>query len=178
MSDEPVKRRARAFAALIGLGALTACATIEQDAGGGTSPPRFETIKVDFGPCFGFCPVYVATFEADGAVRFEGVRHTTELGQKAGQVSPEVMEAIASDLKLYRPALAGQAEKCDTRISDQRQVTVTWTGGPDGGWTREHDRGCLSPERDALGAALDRVLDRSGVEPWARQVTRPGALRG
>jgi hypothetical protein len=170
--------RAVAAAALLGLTLVPACATVGEGAGGGTPSPRFERIKVDVGPCFGFCPVYVAIFEADGTVRFEGVRHTAELGVKAGQVSPEVMEAIASDLQSYRPAVPGQPEECETQVSDQQKVKVTWTGGLDGGWTREHDRGCMSPERDALEGALGRAMERSGVAAWARQVTRPGASRG
>ncbi|HEX8388712.1 MAG TPA: DUF6438 domain-containing protein [Sphingomonas sp.] len=165
-------------AGLVGLMALSACTTGNRGFGGGMPPPRFERIKVDVGPCFGFCPVYVATFEADGTVRFEGVRQTAELGEKVGQVSPEALDAIASDLESYRPAVPGQPEECETQVSDQQKVMVTWAGGPDGGWTREHDRGCMSPERDALEGALGRAMERSGVAAWARQVTRPGASRG
>lgn len=173
-----LRSSAAALAVIAGLVGASGCAASRDRPQTGVPGERPTRIQLDVGPCFGFCPVYFATFDADGTVRFDGVRHTAELGERLRRISPKAFEALARDLQAFRPADPGEREGCDSRISDQQHVTVTWRTVPGAGWSREHDRGCLSSEHDMLDGALERALVRSGIAGWALQVSRPGVPRG
>lgn len=162
-------------AALLGLGgcsAQTAHAPV-------TTPLAMATIAISVGPCFGFCPVYSVTVASDGTTTFEGERHTALLGRKQRDGGEVAYQRMFEALAPYRPANGAEAQtSCDQRISDQAHYTITWTS-PDGIVTKlDHDKGCRSAANEALNAALQALPKQLGIEPWARQMTRPGASRG
>jgi len=183
LSAGPI-RIALAAAAMLSLGACAANgappATAAQPAPQSADEQgTADTIAVSVGPCFGFCPVYTVALSPAGTVTFTGERHTAELGEKTRQASPAEYRALATALAAYRPATGTTGEtKCDQRISDQSHSRITWTA-PDGTVTTlEHDKGCRSAENDRLNALLQDLPTRLGIEPWARQTTRPGVSRG
>ena len=161
--------------ALLSLGACAATGTPPETAG----QPAAETITVSVGPCFGFCPVYTVSVSPAGMVTFNGERHTTELGEKTRDAGPAEYRALATALAAYRPATGTTGEsQCDTRISDQSHTRITWTAPDRTVTTLEHDKGCRSAANDRLNALLQDLPTRLGIEPWARQLTRPGVSRG
>ena len=156
---------------------LLACAgpRSEPAAQAGQGP---ETLTVSVGPCFGFCPVFTAEFRSDGHVLFEGLRHTAELGQHERRITPAMFRMIATELRPGRFGSGGPDEHCDTQLSDQSEIAVTWSS-PSGGTARTvHSRGCRSAPGAAFEAAVAHVLNRTGIDQLARQVTRPGTPRG
>lgn len=167
-------------AGLIGvaaIGGLSACATAPK-AGPG-APAALETIAVSVGPCFGFCPVYKLGITPDGTVAFDGERHTAVLGQRTRAAGRAAYDRTAAGLAPYRPATGATAETtCETRISDLQQYHLTWTAADGTVTTLNHDRGCRSPRNEALNELLQALPTQLGVEPWARQTTRPGVSRG
>lgn len=172
-------RMALASAAMLSLGACAANGTPPATAAAPTPQAAGETIAVSVGPCSGFCPVYQVAVSPAGMVTFTGERHTTELGEKTRQASPADYQALATALATYRPATGTTGEtQCDQRISDQSHTRITWTA-PDGTVTTlEHDKGCRSAANERLNALLQDLPTRLGIEPWTRQITRPGVSRG
>ena len=155
----------KALAASALLLGLSACATPAMDGGGQAS--RGETISLAVGPCFGFCPVYSLSVAPDGAVRFEGERHTTVVGVKEKTVSPQAYQAVARSLASWRPASGTTAQtECDQRASDLPTYTVVWTDGAGETTTLNHDGGCMSETNSRLKAALQAIPGQLGVEPW------------
>jgi hypothetical protein len=160
---------------LLSLGACAATSTPPETG----SQPAAETIAVSVGPCFGFCPVYTVAVTPAGTVTFNGERHTAELGEKTRQASPADYRALATALAAYRPATGTTGEtSCDTRISDQSHTRITWTAPDKTVTTLDHDKGCRSASNEQLNALLQDLPTRLGIEPWARQQTRPGVSRG
>jgi len=169
-------RIALASAAMLSLGA---CAATGTPPGTASQPAAAETIAVSVGPCFGFCPVYTVSVSPAGMVTFNGERHTTELGEKTRDAGPAEYRALATALAAYRPTTGTTGEsQCDTRISDQSHTRITWTAPDRTVTTLEHDKGCRSAANDRLNALLQDLPTRLGIEPWARQITRPGVSRG
>jgi hypothetical protein len=143
---------------------LTACAT-PMDGGG--QAVRGETIRLAVGPCFGFCPVYSLSVAPDGAVRFEGERHTTVVGVKEKTVSPQAYQAVARSLAEWRPASGTSAQtECERRASDLPTYTVVWTSDAGEMTTLHHDGGCMSAANSRLKTALQAIPGQLGVEPW------------
>jgi hypothetical protein len=144
---------------------LAACATPAMNDGGETA--RGETITLAVGPCFGFCPVYSVSVAPDGAVRFEGERHTTVVGVREKTVSPQAYQAVARSLAPWRPASGTSAQtECERRASDLPTYTVVWTDGAGERTTLNHDGGCMSAANSRLKAALQAIPGQLGVELW------------
>ena len=154
----------KALAASALLLGLAACATPAMDGG---QSAQGETISLAVGPCFGFCPVYSVSVAADGAVRFEGERHTTVVGVEEKTVSPAAYQAVARSLATWRPASGTSAQtECEQRASDLPTYTVVWTNAAGETTTLNHDGGCMSETNSRLKAALQAIPGQLGVEPW------------
>jgi len=165
----------KALAASALLMSLTACATPAMDGG---DPVQGETISLAVGPCFGFCPVYSVSVAPDGAVRFEGERHTTVVGVKDKTVSPQAYQAVARSLAEWRPASGTSAQtECEQRASDLPTYTVVWTDAAGQTTTLNHDGGCMSETNSRLKAALQAVPGQLGVEPWLERPANDPTVR-
>ncbi|ESQ78943.1 DUF6438 domain-containing protein [Asticcacaulis sp. YBE204] len=137
-----------------------------------------ETISYSVGPCFGFCPVYAVEVAPSGHLKFTGERHTAEIGPKELD-SGKAYATIAKALNAYRPADGTTAEtQCEQRISDQQHYRIVWTKADGTQTVLEHDKGCRSPQNDALNKALEGLPAQLGIEAWTKQTTRPGVSRG
>jgi len=166
---------------LAGLGlSLAACAKTEGPASGGSGiVASLEAISYEVGSCFGFCPVYSASISYDGAVQFDGIRHTATIGQQTSVKDARTYRAFADAFAAFRPTEGTTSStSCDTRISDQQHYRITWTSADGGKTVLEHDRGCRSPKNDQLNAVLQRAPDILGIAELAKQTTRPGVSRG
>jgi len=165
----------KALAASALLLGLAACAT-PMDGGGETA--EGETISLAVGPCFGFCPVYSVSAAPDGAVRFEGERHTTVVGLKEKTVAPGAYQAVARSLAPWRPASGTTAQtECEQRASDLPTYTVVWTDGAGQTTTLNHDGGCMSETNRRLKAALQAIPSQLGVEPWLERPANDPNIR-
>ena len=107
--------------------ALSACATMPADAGGG----RLRSISYAAGPCFGACPVFRVTVNSDGTGVFNGGRFAAVTGERRFTVTPAQFRAFAARLAPYRPA-AGErlysGESCRRMATDQDSVEIVWRG--------------------------------------------------
>ncbi|NJR78614.1 DUF6438 domain-containing protein [Sphingomonas corticis] len=111
---------------------LAGCAAT--DAGTGRPRPiEGESITYETAPCFGTCPVYRVTVNADGSGTFEGRRFTAVTGERAFTASPDVYRRFAAALEPYRPkdgdlryengsSLCGPA-----MVSDMPGADVRWS---------------------------------------------------
>jgi hypothetical protein len=138
-----------------------------------------RSVSVSVGPCFGFCPVYDLAMDADGTVRFHGVRHTAVSGERSRRAGPDAFRSLATDLARFRPAdgTEGRVE-CDAAVSDTSSYTIGWSG-PDGRRAvATLQSGCPAGPGKALEAILRDLPGRLGVGDWAAQTTRPGESRG
>lgn len=138
-----------------------------------------STITVSVGPCFGFCPVYALSVDPQGAVSFDGQRHTAVLGEQHRQVQREVYQALAHDLEPFRPTPGTEANvPCDAAISDTSTYTITWVDPKGGKTVARHHSGCNGGPGQALDQVLRGLPERLGVQAWTQQTTRPGVSRG
>ena len=96
---------------------------------GVTIPPGLRSISYSTSPCFGACPVYAVTVNADGSGLWEGQRFVAVTGERAFRVSPEQFAAFARALQPMRPAtdrrLNVQAD-CARFATDLDGVDVRW----------------------------------------------------
>ena len=172
MSGNALRMALTSLAAPLALGA---CATMTPPM----ATPRAETIAWSVGPCFGFCPVYSVAIAPDGLVTFDGERHTAMLGRHVRRAGPGAYRTAASTLAAYRPATGATAQTtCEQQISDQSVTRIVWTAADGTTTTLEHNKGCRSARNDMLNGVLQALPRQIGIEPWSKQVTRPGVSRG
>ena len=165
--------------------AITAGALALLAAGGCTTvaPPDengpVRKISIERGPCFGFCPVYTVTAASDGAVHFEGVRHTKVIGQREKRIRPEAFSSVEEVLASIRPARPGTtATRCDAVPTDTPTVTIRWAvpGSDDSVLTYRY--GCLGEEGQKTSERIESAIELLQIQDWASQLTREGASRG
>jgi len=148
---------------------LSACATVP------TRPPAgdVESIVYETGPCFGACPVYRVTVNADGSGLFEGRRFTPVTGERAFRVTPAQFLAFARHLESVRPVsgvVRYAGENCRQIATDMTSVEVTWRAA---GAEQQlyFYYGCDLERNEALGAHLIEAPDY--LPPVAELLGRP-----
>ena len=108
---------------LLALAALPACTTVAED--GGVPSVSFET-----GPCFGACPVYKVTVNADGTGLFEGRRFTAVTGERRFTVTPRQYRSFVAQLEPLRPTAGDMRYSgpplCRQMATDLPSAEVTW----------------------------------------------------
>jgi hypothetical protein len=108
---------------VLALAALPACATVAED--GGVPSISFET-----GPCFGACPVYKVTVNADGTGLFEGRRFTAMAGEHHFTLPLSQYRAFVAHLAPLRPASGDLRYSgpplCRQMATDLPAAEVTW----------------------------------------------------
>ncbi|QDX26506.1 hypothetical protein FPZ54_11040 [Sphingomonas suaedae] len=134
---------------------------------GPEAPPAapFATqISYSTGPCFGACPVYAFTVQANGDGSFEGKRFTQTGGTKRFKLSRADYDAFAAALAPYRPAPGtsrrySQGEKgCERAATDLPSAEVTWVG-PDGKSQLYYYFGCDMEANRAMADAIGNAPD-------------------
>lgn len=103
--------------------ALAGCATMTPEDGG------VPSISYETGPCFGACPVYRVTVNADGTGLFEGRRFTAVAGERYFTLPLSQYRAFIAHLAPIRPAQGSvrySGEACATMATDMPSAEVTW----------------------------------------------------
>lgn len=168
----------RCLIVLAAAAVLTGCA-VGSRREGVLTPRAGEVIEISVGPCFGFCPVYDVRVVPDGAIVFDGKRHTAVLGERRRSAGPATYRTLADDLAPFRPAPGTEdVVACDAAISDMSSFTITWTDAAGMRTVAKHSFGCTGGPGHTLDQLLHDLSMRLGIANWARQVTRPGASRG
>ncbi len=156
----------KAIVAVMALG-LSACATVP--AGGSELP---ASISYETTPCFGFCPVYKVTVNADGRGTFVGERNTGVTGSRSFSVSAAQYAAFVRQLAPVRPSsgeVAYNPGNCQPYATDLPGVRVEWTG-TDGAVQRlAVDKGCASDEARAAAARLDAAPGLLPIAEWTKR---------
>lgn len=117
-----MKSIATALAAAL---ALPACETLPDPALGRS----IQSLVFETGPCFGACPVYRVTVDADGSGIFEGRRFTAVTGERRFRVTPGQFRALARHLGPLRPfegIVRYSGESCASMATDMPSAEVTW----------------------------------------------------
>lgn len=107
-----------------------------------------ERISFSVEPCFGFCPDFALTVDANGRGTFDGQNFVAAPGVHVFSANPEQLAAFQARLAPFRPAesVAYDYENCDGAVmTDMPSVAVTWHG--DGGEDTELRwyMGCRQP---------------------------------
>lgn len=154
----------------IGLG-LSGCATsLPAEAEQRPAP----SISYETGPCFGACPVYRVTVNADGTGRFEGRDFTAVRGERAFRITPAQYRAFSAQLEPLRPARGSRryaGDACRIMATDLPSAQVTWSG-PGGEQQLYFYFGC---DMDRNQAIAERLRAAPRLLPIAGLIGRPGA---
>ena len=156
----------KAFVAVVALG-LSACATVP--AGGSALP---ASISYETTPCFGFCPVYKVTVNADGTGTFVGERNTSVSGARTFRVTAPQYAAFARHLAPVRPVsgeVAYNPGNCQPYATDLPGVRVEWTGTDGARQLLSVDKGCGSEEARAAARRLDAAPALLPIGEWTKR---------
>lgn len=143
----------------VGLGlllGLAGCATIVP----APAPRTVTSITYETGPCFGACPVYRVTVNADGSGRFEGRRFTAVEGERAFRIPPDRYRALLAHLEPLRPASGSvrySGEACETMATDLPSAEVTWRSSSGEEQQLYFYHGCDMERNRAIAERLDAV---------------------
>jgi len=97
---------------------------------------QVSSISYETTPCFGFCPVYRVTVNADGSGLFEGRQHSRVQGQRRFRITRAQYRAFVARLAPARPARGDitydHATRCQgTGVppTDGASINIVWTEG-------------------------------------------------
>lgn len=148
------------------IAALAGCAT--GGVGGAASGPA--SISYETGPCFGACPVYKVTVNADGSGVFEGRRFTAVEGHRSFRVTPGQYARLVAHLEPLRPASGSRrysGEACAMMATDLPSADVTWEG-PAGAQQLYFYHGCDMEKNRPIAERLNAVPDLLPIGEFIR----------
>ncbi len=109
---------------------LAGCATTPIESRAAPESVTFEETA-----CFGSCPIFSFTLNADGSGTFEGTRFVAAKGEHRFTATPEQVKAFFARIERFRPSGAveyGYAN-CSVPVrTDSPSVRVTWQGQGNG----------------------------------------------
>jgi hypothetical protein len=134
-------------------------------------PHDFE-LTLERGPCYGSCPIYRVTIDANGAVVFHGERFTSAVGEhKRAMLIDDVQQLVRAARELDFFTLGNYTH-------DSRTCREYWTDQPTAaitirmyGHTKtvDHNLGCRGFDQEQALIAFERLIDElAGTEPLAR----------
>ena len=138
---------------------------------------QVTSISYETTPCFGFCPIYRVTVNADGSGLFEGRRHSQAQGQRRFRITPAQFRAFVARLAPARPPRGDITYDRGTSCqgagpppTDHPSIIVTWTEA------RRRQRldfytGCRNPD---IRRALDDARRLLPIERWINPPRRDG----
>jgi hypothetical protein len=132
-------------------------------------PTGSPAVTLERTACFGGCPVYRLTVSSDGLVSYEGKAHVRRLGTATGQISPEQVSALVSELDRggyfsFAPQYTPAEPACG-RYATDLPTAITSVRHASRVKRIQHDYGCGS----APGAlvVLERRIDEAlGSSQW------------
>jgi hypothetical protein len=128
----------------------------------------FRSVSLERTACFGSCPVYSVSIEADGTVRYNGIEHVAKLGMQQSQVGSEGMARLRTELQnaqffKLRSQTKGSSG-CRSFRSDHPSMTVQVVM-PDDDSTVKVYTGCpesqVSITLSKLAGVIDEVANTS-----------------
>jgi hypothetical protein len=154
----------------IAAAALSGCATAAPE-----TPARgLRAISYETGPCFGACPVYKVTVNADGSGVFEGRRFTAE-GARSFRVSPREFRDFAARLEPLRPksgAVRYDSSRCERVATDMPSVDVEWIEAGGAAQQLNFYFGCDMEKNRGMA---ERLRSAPASLPIAELIRAPGA---
>lgn len=132
---------------------------------------RVSNVSIADTGCFGPCPIYSVGLARSGRLTYEGERYVAAIGSRVAQLSPADFDDLVSSLDAWRPHRPGSYRdriRCEVMVTDGGQYRISWTQ-PDGVRILEYDRGCRSPEGQALRTTTEGALARLPIAPWTAQ---------
>jgi hypothetical protein len=126
---------------------------------------QVTSITYETSACFGTCPVYRVTVNANGTGIFEGRHHTAVTGRRRFRLSAAQFRAFASHLAPLRPARGAVhydgPPRCRAMATDQSSVDVRWRG-PSGEQELDVYFGC---DMEANRVMIDRLVRAPALLP-------------
>ena len=147
------------FGIMIATAMLGACATASANGG---AEEAVESVSYETGPCFGACPVYLVTVNADGSGIFEGMRWTAVEGRREFRVTPDQYRAFVGHLEPLRPRqgeVRYSGEACSTMATDLPSVEVKWRSNGGAGQSLYFYYGCDMDRNRAIAERLEKAPD-------------------
>lgn len=150
--------------------ALGLCACVQA---GDVGAPQTERISFSVEPCFGFCPDFSLSVDADGRGTYEGENFVAARGSHSFSASPAEFAAFRDRLAPFRPVdnVEYGYDNCDAAVmSDMPSVNVTWHESDGSSTTLNWYMGCrqsgLSDRRDEIYRAWEElpVADLVGAD--------------
>ena len=131
-----------------------------------TSAPAAAVTQISYstGPCFGACPVYAFTVQANGDGSFEGKRFTQTGGTKSFRLTRAQFDSFAAALAPYRPKpgtsrrYAHGEKGCERAATDMPSAEISWTG-PGGKSSLSYYFGCDMEANRAMADAIGNAPD-------------------
>ena len=115
--------------------------------------------------CFGTCPSYKLTIDADGGVVFEGINHVKMKGRHKGQISKEKIQLLMNEInhaKFFslRNNYTSGKSVCAELVTDNPTTTTSLKMGGRSK-TVQHYHGCSGPKvpkhLDLLEDKIDEI---------------------
>ncbi|HTM96378.1 MAG TPA: DUF6438 domain-containing protein [Croceibacterium sp.] len=109
------------------LAAVSLAGCVTTTSGAGSEPPRQVTFETT--PCFGSCPVFSLTLDADGHGVYEGGRFVKTKGRHEFSASAKQVRAFFDRIRPFRPAGAVRYDMANCpgpAHTDAPSVNVRW----------------------------------------------------
>ena len=136
------------------------------------TPGRGDSLHLERGGCFGWCPVYKVDVDADGQISYEGEAFVVTIGEASGRASPTAIERLQSAISELKAMADLDPKGCafwhtddfDVKISIRSEKGMK-TFADYHGCERMKDAGQdqLLKRLRELEDSLDRILN---VEHW------------
>lgn len=160
---------------------LVACATRADAAP--DHAMHATSITLQRSTCYGNCPSYTVTVDADGQINFVGHAHV-QAGVASGLATPAQLANIfaavkQAGLRSMRDSYVGSDDGCEMVMSDQPGVKITIVDA-EGSKTVDFYNGCTGAGADAvrprieqLARSIDQQLDTAR---WIGKPAAPGGV--
>ncbi|MEO8672137.1 MAG: DUF6438 domain-containing protein [Tahibacter sp.] len=161
-----------AFTVKRALYALTLCVIA-----GCTAPPAyseqagFESLTLERTPCFGGCPIYSATVDREGEIRFQGTRFVAATGPRAAHISPTQVAELATALNAahfseLHASYRTEADGCTALATDHPGTVIrARIGGVEK--SVNYYTGCSGiAEVERIAALARRIDEIAGTQRW------------
>ena len=169
-------------ATIIAAVAVAACSSTPASVDQTRIVADLDSIVLERGPCFGFCPMYRLVIEGSGRIRY---RNAGEDQLRTDSIAPDAVTRLAEragELGFYAlpSRIMGDSTLCSMVATDHPGVIVSIFGGASSK-TVDHYTGCHVEGRESPGLApaivrlisLEQEIDSTAnVERWRRP---PGA---
>jgi hypothetical protein len=162
--------------------AVAACTSTPASVDQARIAADLDSIVLERGPCFGFCPTYRLVIDGSGRIRY---RNVGEDQVRTDSIAPDAVKrlaerAVEAGFYALPERIMGDSTLCSMVATDHPGVIVSFFGG-NSSRTVDHYTGCNIEGRESPGPApaivrlisLENAIDSTAnVERWRRQ---PGA---